>query len=112
MSYTYRTQFPNARFLVLVLDNEPIGRLIVDTDAERVYLVDIALMPQFHGRGTGHALLQELQRQASALGVPVTTLIEQLEPEGVKAFEKSFEDLLATLETRRAAMASQGGPSR
>ena len=76
MSYTYRTQFPNARFLVLVLDNEPIGRLIVDTDAERVYLVDIALMPQWHGRGTGQALLQELQRQASALGVPATGLPE------------------------------------
>ena len=55
-----------------------------------------------------HAVFARL----TALGVPVTTLIEQLEPEGVKAFEKSFEDLLATLETRRAAMASQGGPSR
>lgn len=39
------------------------------------------------------------------LGVPVEALIDQLEDEGVKAFEKSYEDLLATLETRRAAMA-------
>lgn len=39
------------------------------------------------------------------LGVPVEALIDQLEDEGVKAFAKSYEDLLATLETRRAAMA-------
>ena len=39
------------------------------------------------------------------LGVPVEALIDQLEDEGVKAFEKSYEDLLATLETRRAALA-------
>lgn len=42
-----------------------------------------------------------------ALGVPVGTLIDQLEPEGVKAFAKSFDDLLATLETRRRELASR-----
>lgn len=61
-----------------------------------------------HDVAGAHAVFARL----SALGVPVTTLIEQLEPEGVKAFEKSFEDLLSTLETRRAAMAAQGGTSR
>jgi len=89
MSYTYRTQFPNARFSVLVLNNEPVGRLIVDTDAERVYLVDIALMPQWHGRGTGQALLQELQRQASALGVPVTSQVMVNNAASLRMHEKA-----------------------
>jgi transaldolase len=45
----------------------------------------------------------------AALGVPVEALIDQLEDEGVKSFAKSYDDLLATLETRRAAMAAGGG---
>ena len=39
------------------------------------------------------------------LGVPVNELIDQLEPEGVTAFEKSYDSLLETLETRRLQMA-------
>ena len=39
-----------------------------------------------------------------ALGVPVGTLIGQLEDEGVKAFEKSYDDLLAAIEVRRREM--------
>jgi transaldolase len=45
-------------------------------------------------------------------GVPVETLIEELEPEGVKAFAKSYDDLLATLETRRRELLAQRGASR
>jgi transaldolase len=41
------------------------------------------------------------------LGVPIGTLIDQLEPEGVAAFAKSYDSLLATLETRRAQFAAR-----
>jgi len=44
-----------------------------------------------------------------ALGVPIETLIAQLEPEGVAAFAKSYEALLATLETRRREVAAARG---
>jgi transaldolase/glucose-6-phosphate isomerase len=38
------------------------------------------------------------------LGIPVNELIDQLEPEGVTAFVKSYESLLETLESRRLQM--------
>ena len=44
------------------------------------------------------------------LGVPLETLIGQLEPEGVAAFARSYDALLETLEKRRTAMAA--GPAR
>jgi transaldolase len=43
-------------------------------------------------------------RRLQDLGVPVDDLIGQLEEEGVVAFVKSFESLLATLEEKRARM--------
>ncbi len=48
----------------------------------------------------------------TALGVPVEKLIGELEAEGVKAFEKSYDDLLAALETRRQERLAQRGPAR
>jgi transaldolase len=51
------------------------------------------------------ALFQRLP----ALGVPIHDLIGQLEEEGVKAFAKSFDSLLATLEEKRARMAGKPG---
>ena len=39
-------------------------------------------------------------------------LIAELEPEGVRAFEKSFDDLLAALETRRQERLAQRGSAR
>lgn len=46
-----------------------------------------------------------LFRRLPELGVPLEALIGQLEGEGVAAFAKSFESLLATLEQKRARMA-------
>jgi transaldolase len=43
-----------------------------------------------------------------ALGIPVNDLIDQLEPEGVASFAKSYESLLETLESRRLQMAGGG----
>ncbi len=48
-----------------------------------------------------------LFRRLPELGVPVGELIGQLEEEGVTAFAKSFDSLLATLEEKRARMAVQ-----
>ena len=54
-------------------------------------------------RGVGEA--RALFRRLPELGVPVDGLIGQLEEEGVVAFVKSFESLLATLEEKRARVA-------
>ena len=60
------------------------------------------------GRGLDQA--RALFQRLPELSVPVDTLIQQLEPEGVQAFAKSFESLLGTLEQKRAALT--GRPSR
>lgn len=42
-----------------------------------------------------------------ALGVPVESLIDQLEEEGVQSFAKSYDDLLGAIEARRAGLAGK-----
>jgi transaldolase len=43
------------------------------------------------------------------LGVPIDTLIDELEPEGVASFARSYDALLATLEGRRREVAASRG---
>jgi len=50
---------------------------------------------------------EALFQRLSQLGVPLENLIDQLEPEGVAAFEKSYDALLDALETRRAQLAAR-----
>lgn len=50
-----------------------------------------------------HRLFQRLPE----LGVPVEALIAELEDEGVVAFQKSYDGLLATLESRRQSLAGR-----
>jgi GNAT superfamily N-acetyltransferase len=57
MSVGYRSAFPTARFLVVLLNDTPIGRLIVDQDAGRFLIVYIALLPEWRGHGLATALM-------------------------------------------------------
>jgi transaldolase/glucose-6-phosphate isomerase len=45
-----------------------------------------------------------LFRRLPELGVPIDALIEQLEPEGVASFTKSYDQLIEALDARRRAM--------
>ncbi len=47
---------------------------------------------------------QALFARLPALGVPIEALIDQLEPEGVAAFAKSYDALLQALESKRREM--------
>ena len=50
---------------------------------------------------------EKLFRRLPDLGIPLPALIDQLEGEGVEAFRKSYDALLATLEARRAQLAAR-----
>ncbi len=48
--------------------------------------------------------------ELAGLGIPMARVTEELEVEGVKAFEDAFNALMSTLEERRAAAVAQLGP--
>jgi GNAT superfamily N-acetyltransferase len=64
----YSSRFPDADYRVIVVDQQPAGRIWVGTDDEHIRLLDIALLPEFQNRGVGTALLQRLIDQASKAG--------------------------------------------
>lgn len=65
-SRAYRMQFPGAAHSIIESEKTAIGRLIVYRGASENRLVDIAIVPEFRGRGIGARLVGELQREAAA----------------------------------------------
>jgi len=66
----YARDFPAAEDHIVVdsAAGSPVGRMLVDTGAERIHLIDIAMLPAWRKRGIGKALLQGLIRQANETG--------------------------------------------
>lgn len=76
----YHTYYPDASFEVIVVDGEPAGRLYVHRSANELRVMDIALLPQFRGRGVGTGLLRDLLAEAFAAGRRVGLHVEKSNP--------------------------------
>jgi len=67
----YRGQFPQARFDIIELAGERIGRIVVDRSGTMMHIVDQAIVPTLRGRGIGTAIMRALMDEAQAAGLPV-----------------------------------------
>ena len=76
----YYSHFPNCEFLVLEHNGAACGRLYLDTVPASLDLVDISLLPELRGRGTGTALLEAIISAARAGGRRVTIFVEKFNP--------------------------------
>ncbi len=103
------TSTKNPAYRDVIYVEELIGRDTVNTLPPQTLLAfnDHGVVEERIGRDLEDA--RALFHRLPELGVPIDTLIGELEPEGVASFSKSFVSLLETLETRRRAMASERG---
>jgi GNAT superfamily N-acetyltransferase len=67
----YREHYPDTSFDVIVLDDQPVGRLYVARWTDEIRIVDIALLPESCNRGIGTTLVRELQAEAQASDRPL-----------------------------------------
>ena len=72
---SYRTQFPGARFDIIELEGEPIGRIVVDRPGSILHIVDQAIVPLLRGRGIGTAIMRALMAEARCADVPVVLMV-------------------------------------
>lgn len=76
----YMEHFGQAQFDLIVRGGEPIGRLYVDRREDEIRLIDIALLPEFRGRGIGGRLLKNLLDEGAEAGKPVRIHVERFNP--------------------------------
>jgi len=72
--------YRDTSFEVVLVDGEPVGRLIVARWPEELRVVDIALLPEYRGRGIGEGLMRSVLEEADARGVKASIHVERLNP--------------------------------
>jgi len=76
----YSRAYPNGDFRVVLVDGEPAGRLYLNRMPEQLRIVDIAMLPEFRGRGIGGSIVADVIARGEAEGVPVTIHVERFNP--------------------------------
>lgn len=72
----YRSNYPQAQFLLIREEGDPIGRIYLDRRQDEIRILDIALLPEHRGRGIGSQLLSAVHAQAAAAGLAVRLHVE------------------------------------
>jgi GNAT superfamily N-acetyltransferase len=73
----YRTYYPRTEWNVLENHGTPIGRLYLQCRITTFLVIDIALLPEWRGRGLGTELMQWICTLARAAGKSVTVTVEK-----------------------------------
>ena len=84
----YFKRFPDADYRVILVEGRPAGRLWVARTPEQIRLLDIALLPEFRGRGVGARLVRRLAAEAERAGLPVRHMVFQLNEGAMRFYER------------------------
>ena len=76
----YQTHYADANFDVIMLDEQPIGRLYVARWENEIRLIDIALLPEYRNAGIGSHLLKEVMTEAAEASKPIRMHVEKFNP--------------------------------
>jgi ribosomal protein S18 acetylase RimI-like enzyme len=76
----YRSNYPGATLDVIEVDGVRAGRLYVHRGPSDIRIMDIALMPEFRGRGVGTGLLKRLIEEAGTAKRSLSIHVEMNNP--------------------------------
>lgn len=74
----YNQIYPDSDYNIILHDGEPAGRLIVARLENEMRVVDIAIIKEQRGKGTGTLLLRRIMEEAEKEGKPLVLHVEHL----------------------------------
>lgn len=96
---TYLARFPEARFDIVELDGERIGRIVVNRPGDRIHIVDQAIVPTLRGQGLGTAIMRQLMDEAAAESLFMTLKVSNANDPSMRLYSRlGFEVLTESLE--------------
>lgn len=76
----YTRTYPHASRSIIQAASQPIGRFILDRGMDEWCVIDIALIPEWRGRGLGAALLRSTLAEAAQARARVTLTVDANNP--------------------------------
>jgi len=78
--HAYRNNYPGAEFSIIVADAANAGRLYLHRRPDEIRIMDIALLPEFRGRGIATQLLKQILQEGQTSSRIVTIHVEVFNP--------------------------------
>lgn len=96
--------YPRVDNRIILLNDRPIGRMMVDRGDASILLRDIALLTEYRNRGLGSRLITDLMKEATSVGKPIELHVVATSP-AVRLYErlgfcKSGDETAAYLEMK------------
>src|SRR6266550_2085169 len=84
----YDARFPDAEYNVVLIDDQPAGRIWIGRGEDEIRLLDIALLPDFQQRGAGTVLLRRLIDEAAVANKPLRHMVFVLNDDAHRFYER------------------------
>ena len=84
----YDARYPDARYELILVDDQPAGRIWVGSDDTQIRLLDIALLTEFQNRGVGAYLVQQLIDEAKRAQKPLRHMVFMLNDNAFRFYER------------------------
>jgi len=76
-SMSIRLEHPQAEHKIVMVQDAPAGRLIVDASGNHIEVIDVALLPEYRNCGLGTSVLNGVLAQADRLGRAIRLHVEK-----------------------------------
>jgi ribosomal protein S18 acetylase RimI-like enzyme len=80
--------YPEIDDRIILIEDRPIGRLIVVRRDEEIRLADVALLPEHRDRGIGSILIKELIDEAKLSKKPIRLQVEKPNTGAARLYER------------------------
>lgn len=98
----YVTHFPHADFLVVERMGNAVGRLYIDDRDEGLHVIDISLVRDEQGKGSGTMLIRACVALAVSRGTDVTLQVSRFNPRAFALYRRLDFDVVAETDTQLA----------
>ena len=76
----FRQRLDQSDYEIVLLDGQPVGCRAVRWYTGRIFLAVLEILPEFQRRGIGTALLRQVLRDASSVGLPIELHVLKVNP--------------------------------
>jgi ribosomal protein S18 acetylase RimI-like enzyme len=81
-------QYPEAEYFVIERDGIPVGSVTTWVGDHELTLLDIAVRDNERGKGIGRRVIEHLQQQAAAAGLPIVLHVDLINTRAMGLYEK------------------------
>jgi ribosomal protein S18 acetylase RimI-like enzyme len=96
---SYKAAHPHADRAIIMLDDQPVGHMIIDRSGECYDLVDISIVPKHRGAGIGTRLILALCMEAEMMRKNVRLSVSITNPRAADLYKRLGFRVIADLET-------------